>query len=102
MLAQGEGKSIKNFNRNDWVKSRVAYAGEIEVNMKDCTYAVNSASGTYLPDKGNVSDVAEKVGKHFKEKLGDVGPTKVTHADVENDMALFKMPGKSIKAKGCP
>lgn len=49
MLAQGEGSTIDQFKAKKWAKARVAYAGEILVDLKTCTYIVTEDSGTYRP-----------------------------------------------------
>lgn len=49
MLAQGEGATIDSFDAEKWAKARVAYAGEILVNLETCTYIVTENSGTYQP-----------------------------------------------------
>lgn len=51
-LAQGEGRTIADFNRNvwyEWTAEKVLYAGEIIVDLNNCTLDVNGNSGTYRP-----------------------------------------------------
>ena len=82
MLAQGKGKIIDNFvvqkwgseKNGDWKRAEVAYAGEIIVDVDNCTYSLNNDSGTYQrngkpPDVGELAEVAT----HFAKEI-DVGP----------------------------
>lgn len=49
MLAQGADTTIEKFDRKKWPFATVAYAGELEVDVADCTFSINSDSGTYRP-----------------------------------------------------
>ena len=48
MLAQGDGTTV-GYYEEGWVNAKVAYAGEITVDVRLCTYSVNNQSGTYQP-----------------------------------------------------
>ena len=93
MLAQGPGSTINGFNEDSWADTQVAYAGEIIVDLEDCTYWLNNDSGTYgpgkdMPPKGNkLFDVAE----HFAGKL-DIWPAY--YYDAEGLDATAKSLGK--------
>ena len=52
MLAQVQtaNATIKSFNERAWPDTEVAYAGEILVDPKGCTFFLNGGSGTYRPD----------------------------------------------------
>lgn len=67
MLAQGNETSIEMFpaKRQEWKEEKVAYAGEIIVDVKECLYTINNGSGTYL--RGKTSDL-RGVAKHFKDE----------------------------------
>ena len=66
MLAQGPGTTIKEFDVTTWPDKKVAYAGEILVDLDTCSFRLNSNSGTYLPLAKYVPDV----NKFFAEQLG--------------------------------
>ncbi len=74
MLAQGEGNSIDKLFDDDkslweeWTDEsvKVAYAGEIIVDLDSCTYSLNNNSGTYTPKREGLPDVAE----YFADKIG--------------------------------
>ena len=55
MIAQGEGRTIDDFDRNRWYRwtaKEVLYAGEFIVDVKrECISDVNGDSGTYRPKR---------------------------------------------------
>lgn len=96
MLAQGvdkngKGATIGDFNvdkwatndEGDWMKAKVAYAGELIVDLASCTYTLNNDSGTYGRPNG---DELENVAKYFDDELG-VGPVSY--------VKFFKFPDES-------
>ena len=48
---------IINYHPVKWVETEVEYAGEIFVNINDCTYSINNHSGTYRPWEEYLSQV---------------------------------------------
>ena len=68
MLAQGPGEDIHKFTEG-WEDTEVRYAGELTVDVVECTYTVNNNSGTYKPKLEGLADAA----KHFAKEI-DVGP----------------------------
>ena len=82
MIAQGKGKSIKDFDADKWSKTRVRYAGEIIVDVKNCQYWLNNGSGTYKPKGLDESgrDELQKMADIFSTKLG-VWPAFVIDTD---------------------
>ncbi len=68
MLAQGYRFTIDDFVWEDWLdkrKVKVIYAGEMIVDLEQCTYDVNWESGTYQPARDDV--VLDKVRQHFAD-----------------------------------
>jgi hypothetical protein len=68
MLAQPGAAGIESFSRFTWWRTKVAYAGEILVDVGKRSYILNSDSGTYKPDGAYL----EAVAGHFEksEHLG--------------------------------
>lgn len=66
MLAQGKDSTIADFEAKKWAKARVAYAGEILVDLENCTYIVTENSGTYKPLGGS----RPRVNEFFAAELG--------------------------------
>ncbi len=55
------------------------YAGEIIVDVKNCTYRINQGSGIYQPNAGTRArtyEHLEKIAKLFEEKVG-AAPTSL-------------------------
>lgn len=75
MLAQGRGTTLGNYSAQTqakWTGKLVKYAGEIIVDVKNCTYLINQGSGTYWPHAGTVIgtyDHLKKIAQLFAEKV---------------------------------
>jgi hypothetical protein len=85
MLAQGEDTQIGGYKPGDggkWAETNVAYAGEILVDLTNCTYIINQNSGTYQPEPGPNFTNLLGVAKLFKERVG-VAPVAVWAANLE-------------------
>lgn len=81
MLAQGPGSNIDDFkpadDPNEWLHARVAYAGEIFVDLDKCTFWLNNSSGTYKPLDEYLSDVNEFVANQLgreSKRISNVPP----------------------------
>ena len=78
MLAQGEESTIKKISEfeedDDRGNAKVAYAGELIVDLGSCTYSVNNNSGTYQPLDEDLPDVNE----FFAEQLGSMKISNVS------------------------
>ena len=78
MLAQGPETSIMKFSVTDesvhrtWTRKEVAYAGEILVDLRTCTYIVTEESGTYRPNGGFRTAVNEHFAKKLHDQDGDI------------------------------
>jgi hypothetical protein len=69
ILAQPGGeKSVSSMQLWKADRPKVAYAGEIVVNVNQCTYGINGNSGTYKPDKYKIFQ--GQVERYFGSKLG--------------------------------
>ena len=75
LLAQPNA-TIEQFDAEAWGKTEVAYAGEIIVDVQNCTYTVTNGSGTYQPKPGADNSNLLEVAEHFETRLG-VGPKYV-------------------------
>ncbi len=90
MLAQGYRFTIDDFDWNDWKdkkRVKVAYAGEITVDLVSCTYSLNNNSGTYGPEGGELKSVA----KHFANEI-HVRPIKYFNFIFENGKLKSMVP----------
>ena len=67
-----DGGGVELFDRDTWLEKKVAYAGEILVDVEGDYYVVNNGSGTYRPDAPHL----EAVARYFEEVLG-VAPAYV-------------------------
>ena len=67
MLAQGPGSMINQFNATKWPMTELAYAGELLVDLKNCTYSLNAGSGTYRPFDKHVPSVTTFVAKKISD-----------------------------------
>ena len=78
MLAQGPGTTIDEFNSDNetrWAETKVAFAGEITVDLDTCSYWLNSNSGTYKPLGTYLPDVNQYVAKKLGSmKISNVAP----------------------------
>lgn len=72
MLAQYPNGEIGEY-REAWADARVAYAGEILVDLSTCTYIVTEDSGTYRPD----GKYRLQVNEWFAERLHPVTGTLI-------------------------
>lgn len=99
MIAQRD-ESIKDYDPKEWVDVTVDYAGEILINIMECSYTINTNSGTYRPAPGvEVKDnepfkfkyppkkyydgaYLEGVAKVFKKVLGE-SPKYIQYLDRE-------------------
>ena len=76
MIAQGMGTTIAGFDPSDpgkWSSTKVRYAGEIIVDVKNCVYGLNNNSGTYLPkgrDAASGRDELQTMADLFSDTLG--------------------------------
>ena len=67
MLAQGTGTTIEQFNGDTWPEAKIAYAGEVFVDLTSCTYSLNAGSGTYKPFEEHLVSVT----RFFAKKVSD-------------------------------
>ena len=77
MLAQKEGSMIQQFDATKWQKTELAYAGEILVDLKNCTYSLNNGSGTYRPFEKHVPSVTRFVAEKIIDgslAISDIKP----------------------------
>jgi len=68
----------KQATKTKWQEASVEYAGEILVDVRTCSYIINSNSGTFRPNPGSSGDFKYllKVAKLFENKIG-VSPIAV-------------------------
>ena len=89
MLAQPlDNKKIRDMDLAEAEKEKVAYAGEIVVNLSKCTYDVNANSGTYQP----ISPVPLAVLEHFDRKV-EVKPSNLSETLRQPANTPYQIPG---------
>ena len=112
MIAQDAGKSIGEFNTNEpteWSDTKVRFAGEIIVDVKNCEYWLNNNSGTYRPrgQEDTVQPELQEMANIFSEKL-TARPTlliDVKHEDEainETKYTPANVAGSRTKIQGAP
>lgn len=74
VAAASEGAKLtwRDTAGESWIRQSVEYAGEIVVDVQNCTYLINQGSGTYEPDAKFLPAVAQL----FAERVG-AAPTYV-------------------------
>lgn len=89
MLAQGDDPAD---DLKEWTKTKVAYAGEIIVDVEQCLYTITNGSGTYLRgQRGDLKDKTDhlrKVAKHFSDKDSLPPPAFVETIDKDGEAGL--------------